>query len=125
LSSDRKAYMQRYREAHRADRAAYRRRRKADFHADELRRREKRRALLWGEKATRGCAQCGERDPDCLDFHHRDPSQKSKDSRVFRRKTRKLAAVLAEIAKCDVLCANCHRKLTARKAREDAKRSAA
>jgi hypothetical protein len=52
---------------------------------------------------------CGESDPVCLDFHHRDPSIKSFE--IARGvKCRSLEAVQAEIAKCDVVCANCHRK---------------
>ena len=55
------------------------------------------------------CADCGETDPVVLELHHRDPSTKSFDvgngfvSHVWE-------AVLAEIAKCDVVCANCHRR---------------
>jgi hypothetical protein len=54
------------------------------------------------------CYDCGNRFPTvCMDFDHRDPSQKvfqiSDASLVHRVK------VLAEIAKCDVVCANCHR----------------
>jgi hypothetical protein len=46
-----------------------------------------------------------------LDFHHRDPSQKLFQvcqSAVGRR----TEAILAEMAKCTVLCANCHRRKT-------------
>lgn len=61
-------------------------------------------------KTTRGCRLCGEDDARCLDFHHRNPSRKSfyistsapGVSRVRR---------MAELKKCDVVCANCHRKL--------------
>lgn len=63
-------------------------------------------------KATLQCAQCGENHPACLDFHHNDPKEKENavywgvhHARWGRQK------IMAEIAKCTVLCANCHRKL--------------
>jgi len=55
-----------------------------------------------------GCRICGEKDPACLDFHHRDPTTKEGHIGEFRRFG--AARLPAEIAKCDVLCANCHRK---------------
>ena len=67
---------------------------------------EKRRILL--EARVGGCQICGESDPACLDFHHRDPTTKEGHIGEFRRFGMK--RLLAEIAKCDVLCANCHRK---------------
>ncbi len=69
---------------------------------------EKRRKM-WKIKSERGCARCPERDPRCLDFHHRDKSTKSF---TIGKLTRGLGWVklLEEIAKCECLCANCHRK---------------
>ena len=55
------------------------------------------------------CA-CGETDPICLDFHHRDGEVKKFGISRIKNKYVGQAALLAEIAKCDVLCANCHRK---------------
>lgn len=55
------------------------------------------------------CKRCGGFfPPACMDFHHRDPSQKAfsigrKMDSVSR------ARILLEIQKCDLLCANCHR----------------
>jgi hypothetical protein len=58
----------------------------------------------------KGCIGCGETHIACLDFHHRDPV--SKEANVARMPdTWSLEKAQAEIAKCDVLCANCHRKL--------------
>ena len=60
-------------------------------------------------KVVRGCETCGERHPGVLDFHHRDP--KGKEMTVSRAVAgRGWAAIEAEIAKCELLCANCHRK---------------
>jgi hypothetical protein len=59
------------------------------------------------------CLDCGETDPLVLDFDHREPSTKSNEvSRMVR--SRPWRVVLEEIEKCDVRCANCHRRRTAR-----------
>lgn len=68
---------------------------------------EKRRQILLDARAG-GCGTCGEKDPSCLDFHHRDRTTKEGHIGEFRKFGMK--RLLAEIAKCDVLCANCHRK---------------
>lgn len=62
-------------------------------------------------KASLFCTRCGENHPACLDFHHRDPVEKDFAVHQAIRRRWGQARVLAEIAKCDVLCANCHRKL--------------
>ena len=54
------------------------------------------------------CSDCGECfPPECMDFDHRDP--KSKHMGISSMGGRRWEAVLAEIAKCDLVCANCHR----------------
>jgi hypothetical protein len=74
--------------------------------------RERNRKLLVAYLLEHPCIDCGERDPVVLDFDHRDPSLKRCDvTRLAARKP--WQAVLNEIAKCDVRCANCHRKRTA------------
>jgi hypothetical protein len=57
-----------------------------------------------------GCKECGESHPACLDFHHRDPSIKefTISSKIQGFSWSRL---IKEIEKCDILCANCHRKL--------------
>lgn len=55
-----------------------------------------------------GCSRCGEKDPVCLAFHHRDPSMKVAEVSKLRQLS--LPLVIAEIEKCDVLCFNCHAK---------------
>jgi len=60
-------------------------------------------------KKTLKCIKCGENHIACLDFHHRDPKQKefSIAGAVSHSNKEK---VIKELEKCDVLCANCHRK---------------
>ena len=61
------------------------------------------------EARTGGCVCCGESDVACLDFHHRNgKSDKLGHIGVIRKFSEE--RIRAEIAKCDVLCANCHRK---------------
>lgn len=61
-----------------------------------------------------GCAVCEYRDhPAALDFDHLDPG--SKKFGVARGLARSRAQIEAEIKKCRVLCANCHRIETWRK----------
>lgn len=59
------------------------------------------------------CVRCGyNRCLAALDFHHRDPQHK--DPVLFKRKHRRAVidpATRAELAKCDLLCANCHREV--------------
>lgn len=58
-------------------------------------------------KLERGCIDCGYREhPAALQFDHRDP--KTKRFSIAKGLTRSKRAILAEIAKCEVRCANCH-----------------
>ncbi len=59
-------------------------------------------------KATLHCKNCSEWRPECLQFHHRDPKQKAFNVSHWIRNGVSLETLKAEIAKCDVLCANCH-----------------
>jgi len=60
-------------------------------------------------KSQLKCEVCGESHQACLEFHHLDPTTKEEDvaTIVWKGSKQKL---LDEIAKCKVLCANCHRK---------------
>jgi hypothetical protein len=54
------------------------------------------------------CADCGHSFPSyVMDFHHRDPSTKLFGIGDAPRGKQQL---IAEVAKCDVICANCHRE---------------
>jgi hypothetical protein len=65
---------------------------------------EGRRLALDTWKRRRGCALCGRRTGQ-LGFYYRDPA--TKVARVSEMLGEPLDAVLAEIAKCVVLCWNC------------------
>lgn len=70
----------------------------------------KRRAWLKEYKKTLKCSRCPESFWACLDFHHKNPEEKEFEIREIVDKGVSMARILKEIAKCDVLCANCHRK---------------
>ncbi len=62
--------------------------------------------------ASNHCADCDEADPLVLEFDHlRDKSFNIGASLT----TRPWQVILDEIAKCEVVCANCHRRRTARR----------
>jgi hypothetical protein len=65
---------------------------------------------------THPCVDCGEADPIVLEFDHRDPT--SKEFTVFAGHGSRYSfkRVVAEINKCDVRCANCHRRKSSREA---------
>lgn len=76
--------------------------------------RARARAACLRYLASKGCEDCGERDPRVLEFDHLDPKRKKAAIALLlsqgyswgNEKVRK------EVRKCRVLCANCHRKHT-------------
>jgi hypothetical protein len=62
------------------------------------------------------CVDCGESNILTLHFDHRDPVEKS-FSIGSERKRLRWEVIEAEIAKCDVRCANCHAIRTAHQSR--------
>lgn len=56
------------------------------------------------------CERCGETHQGCLDFHHLDPEGKDAPVGEMLANLKSKESILAEISKCIVLCANCHRK---------------
>lgn len=58
------------------------------------------------------CVDCGETDPIVLEFDHRDNEKKIKPVTVMIGHNLGLEKIFKEIEKCDVRCANCHRRRT-------------
>jgi hypothetical protein len=60
----------------------------------------------------RPCVDCGETDPIVLEFDHLADKEFSISAGL---RGRRWADVIREIDKCEVVCANCHRRRTARR----------
>jgi hypothetical protein len=73
-------------------------------------RRDQVRRFLWDYLLQHPCVDCGEADPVVLDFDHVRGVKRKEVSKLVTASTKTL---LEEIAKCDVRCANCHRRRTA------------
>jgi hypothetical protein len=60
-----------------------------------------------------GCTRCSEKEIICLDFHHLDPSTKDRPLAQAVNRGWSKERLLKEIAKCILVCSNCHRKIEA------------
>ncbi len=67
---------------------------------------------IWNYLLTHPCTSCGESNPVVLEFHHARGKKESEISYLIGRSS--LDTLKAEIDKCEVLCANCHRILTSK-----------
>lgn len=102
----RKEYMKRYqREYHRQQYYPEHRRERIRTTTE---RRDELREWLADYKQGLRCQVCGESRPHLLQFHHRDRSQKEFSISKIVHDGVSLEKLQREIAKCDVLCANCH-----------------
>ena len=63
-------------------------------------------------KRQTGCKNCPETDPRCLDYHHRNRKTKKFNISTGVGHGLSKKRILSEMKKCDLLCANCHRKVT-------------
>jgi hypothetical protein len=83
-------------------------------------RRQTTRTWYEGVMKNRSCADCGETRRATLEWHHTDP--RLKDSEVSRLISNGsgIPKIQREMAKCIVLCANCH-KLRHSQERADAR----
>ena len=75
--------------------------------------RKRIRALVDEYLRAHPCVDCGASDIAILEFDHRDPAEKRMEIASLASNAG-WATVLREIEKCDVRCANCHRRRTAR-----------
>jgi hypothetical protein len=89
---------------------AWRKRHPDGFNEIQQRKRQRDRAWVSAQKAV-PCMDCGGSfPPECMDFDH---VHGKKSFNVGARPTTSRKNLLREIAKCDVVCANCHRTRTA------------
>jgi hypothetical protein len=99
-----------YRRYYRKNAARY----KARVAANNKLIRRRNRQRLHDYLRDQSCADCGIRDFAVLEFDHRDPASKRALISDLVRTARAWRTIVAEIQKCDVVCANCHRRRTAR-----------
>lgn len=59
------------------------------------------------------CVDCGESDLRVLEFDHEDPADKTANVGRLLALALPWSTVVAEMEKCSVRCANCHRRRTA------------
>lgn len=64
--------------------------------------------------SKRPCIDCGESDITVLEFDHRDKSKKFKAVSSLIRYGYPINVIRKEMDKCDIRCANCHRRKTSR-----------
>lgn len=89
--------------------SAYMERYSAAVQVRDKERRASNRQLMEQHKTQ--CVRCSEPDKACLEFHHRDPADKL--FTIAHNVQRSTSVLLEEIAKCVVICSNCHKKLHA------------
>jgi hypothetical protein len=62
---------------------------------------------FWELKASLKCERCSFSHPAAMHFHHRGDDKAGEVGRMATQNFNR-EVILAEIAKCEVLCANCH-----------------
>src|SRR5262249_43664655 len=98
--------------------------RKKDYYLELQNQRVERNQRRIREAKNVPCADCGRRFPHyIMDFDHRPGEKKCFNLAIAAGRPRlSWEKIAAEIAKCDVVCANCHRERTyqrRKKARQD------
>jgi hypothetical protein len=68
---------------------------------------------LWQYLIEHPCVDCGQKDPLVLEFDHIQPTTKRLAVSQMVQRGFAWPTVLEELGKCEVRCANCHRRRTA------------
>lgn len=98
---------------HRDHHVTYYPKNKERFRAYDLALTETLRDVVWAHMTANPCVDCGETDPVVLDFDHVRGVKAFNISVVMAKAAVSKRTLEEEIAKCDVRCANCHRRKTA------------
>lgn len=83
-----------------------------DLYRAQKRHRVKVRSKLFDYLSSRKCADCGENDPVVLEFDHTDRKMKFKTVAKMLSGHYSWESISREIDKCEIRCANCHRRKT-------------
>lgn len=81
----------------------------------KLKRRIEIREWFLEYKKRLKCLLCPENHTACLDFHHKNSSEKIKNVSYMVARGWSRERIMEEVEKCEVLCANCHRRNNYRK----------
>ena len=85
---------------------------RVDLYAAQKRHRIRVREKLLEFLSTKQCISCGEDDPVVLEFDHVATKAKFKGISRMLSGHYSWQSVLNEIQKCEIRCANCHRRKT-------------
>ena len=85
---------------------------KANAKKHRIENRNAAKEYVYNYLPTHPCIRCGVSDPVVLEFHHRHGKDKAVMEMVASGYP--IERIQSEIDKCDVLCANCYRKITAK-----------
>lgn len=78
---------------------------------DKSKKRRQALLALVAEHKARPCMDCGQSYPHyVMDLDHREPEHKVMNLARMASNGWSQERILAEITKCDVVCANCHRE---------------
>lgn len=80
---------------------------------DQMKRLRQIRGWFREYKMGLKCSECGENHPACLEFHHKNGKEdKINNISIMVHDGHSISNIQREIKKCEILCANCHRKKT-------------
>ena len=76
------------------------------------RRKARHKQFVWSYLSTHPCIDCNEKDPIVLEFDHVRGAKRANISQLLSYGS-SIGVLKHEISKCEVRCANCHRRRTA------------
>lgn len=79
--------------------------------------RRRAQEFMWTILINSSCADCGISNPLVLEFDHKDPTTKKDNVSTMVARGLGVSSISAEIDKCEVVCANCHRIRTSKQQR--------
>lgn len=114
-TEDTNMYMREYNKSHRTQKNAMNNKWRIgnpDGYKACIKRSLKRTAdLVQSIRETTPCHDCGGKFPACvMEFDHREPRIGGKEGTIaYLSRHNSMPKLMAELEKCDVVCANCHR----------------